>query len=52
MDNGELAAFLSHSGMPVFDTVLTMSMGKRLTDFAVGGAITPKTYALASQTLG
>ncbi len=52
MDNGEFAAFLSHSGMPVFDTVLTMSMGKRLTDFAVGGAITPMTYALASQTLG
>ncbi len=52
MDNGEFAAFLSHSGMPVFDTVLTMSMGKRLTDFGVGGAITPITYALASQTLG
>lgn len=52
MDNGEFAAFLSHSGMPVFDTVLTMSMGKRLTDFAVGGATTPMTYALASQTLG
>jgi hypothetical protein len=51
MDNGEFAAFLSHSGMPVFDTVLTMSMGKRLADFAVGSA-TPKTYALASQTLG
>ncbi|OBQ74232.1 GNAT family N-acetyltransferase [Mesorhizobium erdmanii] len=51
MHNGEFAAFLSHSGMPVFDTVLTMSMGKSLTDFA-GGAITPMTYALASQTLG
>ncbi|QND56100.1 GNAT family N-acetyltransferase [Mesorhizobium huakuii] len=52
MDSGEFAAFLSHSGMPVFDTVLTMSMGKRLTDFAVGGAVAPVTYALASQTLG
>lgn len=52
MDNGEFAAFLSHSGMPVFDTVLTMSLGKRLADFAVGGAIAPMTYALASQTLG
>jgi len=52
MDNGEFAAFLSHSGVPVFDTVLTMSMGKRLTDFAVGGATGPMTYALASQTLG
>ncbi|MFD2057417.1 GNAT family N-acetyltransferase [Mesorhizobium calcicola] len=52
MDNGEFAAFLSHSGMPVFDTVLTMSMGKRLSDFAVGTAVAPVTYALASQTLG
>lgn len=52
MDNGEFAAFLSHSGMPVFDTVLTMSMGKRLADFTVGGAGRAMTYALASQTLG
>ncbi|WP_457151159.1 GNAT family N-acetyltransferase [Mesorhizobium sp. P5_C1] len=52
MDKGEFAAFLSHSGMPVFDTVLTMSMGKRLADFAVGGASAPVTYGLASQTLG
>lgn len=52
MDNGEFAAFLSHSGMPVFDTVLTMSMGKRFADFFVGGATTPMTFALASQTLG
>ncbi|MDG4879733.1 hypothetical protein [Mesorhizobium sp. WSM4884] len=49
---GGQAAFLSHSGMPVFDTVLTMSMGKRLADFSVGGAAAPMTYALASQTLG
>ncbi|RWG89060.1 GNAT family N-acetyltransferase [Mesorhizobium sp.] len=52
MESGEFAAFLSHSGMTVFDTVLTMSMGKRLADFAVDGAATPRTYALASQTLG
>lgn len=52
MDHGEFATFLSHSGMPIFDTVLTMSMGKRLSDFAVGGATGPMTYALASQTLG
>ena len=52
MDNGEFAAFLSHSGMPVFDTVLTMSLGKRLSDFFVGGTATPMTFALASQTLG
>ncbi|UVK56916.1 GNAT family N-acetyltransferase [Mesorhizobium sp. AR02] len=50
MDHGEFAAFLSHSGIPVFDTVLTMSLGKRLSDFAIDGA--PTTYALASQTLG
>ena len=52
MENGEFAAFLSHNGMPVFDAVLTMSMGKRLSDYAVGGAVAPVTYALASQTLG
>lgn len=52
MDSGGFAAFLSHAGMPVFDTVLTMSLGKRLTDFSNGGSASPKTYALASQTLG
>ncbi|WP_245430012.1 GNAT family N-acetyltransferase [Mesorhizobium sp. WSM3859] len=52
MDDGEFAAFLSHAGMPVFDTVLTMSLGKRLADFADGASARPKTYALASQTLG
>jgi GNAT superfamily N-acetyltransferase len=52
MDSGEFAAFLSHAGLPVFDTVLTMSRGKRLADFAAGGSTMPKTFALASQTLG
>ncbi len=52
MDSGKFAAFLSHAGMPVFDTVLTMSLGKRLADFSDGGSARPKTYALASQTLG
>ncbi|OHV87703.1 GNAT family N-acetyltransferase [Mesorhizobium sp. ORS 3428] len=51
MESGEFADFLSHSGMLVFDTVLTMSLGKRLADFS-GGATMPMTYALASQTLG
>ncbi|TIP31838.1 MAG: GNAT family N-acetyltransferase, partial [Mesorhizobium sp.] len=32
--------------------VLTMSRGKRLADFAAGGSAMPKTFALASQTLG
>lgn len=52
IDRGEFAAFLSHAGMPVFDTVLTMSLGKRLADFFDGSSATPKTYAMASQTLG
>ncbi|MGX5801158.1 GNAT family N-acetyltransferase [Bradyrhizobium sp. Arg314] len=52
MESREFGAFLSHSGMPVFDTVLTMSMGKRLADYSVGDATAPMTYALASQTLG
>ncbi|CDX23910.1 GCN5-like N-acetyltransferase [Mesorhizobium sp. SOD10] len=52
MDSGEFAAFLAHAGMPVFDTVLTMSLGKRLADFFGGGLAGPKTYALTSQTLG
>ena len=52
MANGEFAAFLSHAAMPVFDTVLTMSLGKRLADFVAGGPAVPKAYALASQTLG
>ncbi|WP_434723599.1 GNAT family N-acetyltransferase [Mesorhizobium sp. RIZ17] len=52
MANGEFAAFLSHAAMPVFDTVLTMSLGKRLADFVAGGGAVPKAYALASQTLG
>lgn len=52
MESGEFAALLSHSGMPVYDTVLTMSLGKRLADFAASSPAMPKTYALASQTLG
>jgi hypothetical protein len=52
MESDEFAAFLSHAGMPVFDTVLTMSLGKRLADFAAAGSAMSKTYALASQTLG
>lgn len=52
MESGEFAAFLSHSGLAVYDTVLTMSKGRRLADFAVGGVAAPITYAFASQTLG
>ncbi|WP_431324595.1 GNAT family N-acetyltransferase [Rhizobium sp. YTU87027] len=51
-DNSEFATFLSQSGMPVYDTVLTMSLGKRLADFADEKTKAPATYALASQALG
>ncbi|PBB88194.1 MULTISPECIES: GNAT family N-acetyltransferase [unclassified Mesorhizobium] len=52
MESGKFAAFLSNSGMPVFDTVLTMSRGKRLADYAAGDSPPTSAYALASQTLG
>lgn len=52
MENGDFAVFLAQSGMPVYDTVLTMSMGKRLADFSNVSAAPPATYALASQALG
>ncbi|RFB79809.1 GNAT family N-acetyltransferase [Methylovirgula sp. 4M-Z18] len=46
---GALAAFLTANGLLVYDTVLTMSRGRRLGDFeaASGGAMT---FALAAQT--
>jgi GNAT superfamily N-acetyltransferase len=52
MESGEFAAFLSHSGMPVFDTALTMSLGKRIAGPVVGDGVPPMTFALASQALG
>jgi GNAT superfamily N-acetyltransferase len=51
-EQGEFAAFLSQSGMPVHDTVLTMSFGKRLADFAPEEENAPTTYGLATQALG
>lgn len=51
-ETGEFASFLSHSGLPVYDTVLTMSLGKRLADFVPGGRAEFATYAVASQALG
>lgn len=51
MESGAFAAFLAHSGMPVYDTVLTMSLGKRFADFSTD-CVPVKIYALASQTLG
>lgn len=52
LEAGEFAVFLAQSGIPVFDTVLTMSLGRRLADFSSGQHDTGKTYALASQALG
>lgn len=49
---GDFALFVVRSGLAVFDTVLTMSHGKRLADFATGEAHAPVTYSLISQTLG
>lgn len=51
-ETGDFAAFLSQSGMSVFDTVLTMSRGRRMADFSTEQQNADKTYALASQTLG
>jgi GNAT superfamily N-acetyltransferase len=49
---GAFATLLSQSGLPVYDTVLTMSLGKRLAEFAPDGPVPLVTYGLASQTLG
>ncbi|MCJ7995539.1 GNAT family N-acetyltransferase [Rhizobium cremeum] len=51
-DGGAFATFLSHAGLPVFDTVLTMSLshGKAVPPVATSEG--PKTYGLVSQALG
>jgi hypothetical protein len=49
---GGFGAFLAQSGLPVFDTVLTMSAGGRSPDFKSQFSGQPVTYALASQALG
>lgn len=51
-ETGDFALFVQRSGLTVYDTVLTMSRGKRLADFATEGTRAPVTYSLASQTLG
>jgi GNAT superfamily N-acetyltransferase len=51
-ESGDFATFLMESGLPVFDTMLTMSLGKPLADFVQDVANPPVTYALASHTLG
>lgn len=50
--SGDFALFMVRNGLANYDTVLTMSRGKRLADFATGGTRAPMTYSLASQTLG
>lgn len=47
---GDFASFLSASGLPVFDTVTTMSLGRAWLPRARGGQ--PITYGLVSQALG
>ncbi|WP_416068468.1 GNAT family N-acetyltransferase [Rhizobium sp. ZK1] len=51
-ETGDFALLVVRSGLAVYDTVLTMSRGKRLADFTTGEASAPMTYSLASQTLG
>jgi len=51
-ETGDFAFHVVHSGLKVFDTVLTMSFGKTLADYASASADAPRTYGLASQTLG
>ena len=51
-EHGDFVTFLMENGLPVFDTMLTMSFGKRLADFVPDEANPPVTYALASHTLG
>ncbi|WP_377293387.1 GNAT family N-acetyltransferase [Rhizobium sp. SG2393] len=50
--SGAFAVEVVQSGLTVFDTVLTMSLGKTLADFAPEAPDAPRTYGLVSQTLG
>ncbi|CAN7642621.1 GNAT family N-acetyltransferase [Rhizobium sp. LjRoot258] len=51
--DGRFSDFLSRCGLPVYDTVTTMSLGRRWLKVREGDAPRqPRTYALASQTLG
>ncbi|TAU56007.1 GNAT family N-acetyltransferase [Rhizobium leguminosarum] len=50
---GRFSNFLSQCGLPVYDTVTTMSLGRRWLTVREGDSPhKPRTYALASQTLG
>jgi GNAT superfamily N-acetyltransferase len=50
--DAEFGTFLAQSGLPVFDTVLTMSLGRHVRDLESRSGGQPVTYGLASQTLG
>ncbi|AWB07085.1 GNAT family N-acetyltransferase (plasmid) [Azospirillum humicireducens] len=52
LDEGIFPLFLARSGLRVFDTVLSMSLGAPLTDPATRSPDHPVTYALASHALG
>jgi len=52
MEAGNFASYVSQCGMLVYDTVLTMSFGRRLSDHAEPATELPTTYALVSQALG
>jgi Acetyltransferase (GNAT) domain len=49
---GAFGAFLSQSGLPVFDTVLTMSLRRHVPERKSRSGGRPVTYALASHALG
>lgn len=49
---GAFAGFLSRVGMPVFDTVLTMSLRREGVEPKAAATAGPVTYGLASQPLG
>lgn len=53
LDEGTFPLFLTQCGLPVYDTVLTMSLGAAgFLDPATRAPDRPVTYALASQALG
>src|SRR5262249_36146203 len=51
-ENGPFAAFLSQAGLPIYDTVLSMSLQQGTADPHVPDSRGPAIYALASQALG
>lgn len=52
LEDGVFPLFLARSGLRIFDTVLTMSLGAPLADPATRGPDRPVTFALAAHALG